>query len=97
MSRRKFVSQYPPGPIPRYQVQGTGAYFWVEDIEAPPYPPREPGRMCRSQLYKTIYEAVAVRNWLHERSLGYPKLDLPRPDDRSAFSDLEGATWERRK
>lgn len=36
-----------------------------------------------SSTYETLPEAMALRNWLHERSLDYPKLDLPWPTETS--------------
>lgn len=64
----------------RFQVRGS-AYFWVVIVDKAgkeiPVPPREPGRMCRSQLYDSYGAAMHVRNWLNERELGYPPLDVP--------------------
>lgn len=57
----------------RFVVFGLPGIFWVDDIEAIPRP-REPGRMCPSQFYLGMNDAMAVRNWMAERELGYPSL-----------------------
>jgi hypothetical protein len=77
----------------RFQVRGGGVIFWVEDIDRAPWE-------RHSQFYSTLAAAMVVRNWLHERELGYPTCaqfedgaNWPR---MLKFSDEEGATWRTR-